>query len=77
MSDPEIKVGQHWQEVDARFSNMPVREVVSCPNPGRTGTVQFRSLGNGRKSFASTHTAKGVSRFMGKTGGYRLIKDAP
>jgi hypothetical protein len=80
----ELKVGQHWQEVDPRLEP-PVREIVSVgesyERPRRGGGVMttfqvtFKSLANGRKTVARAHLDTGVSRFNGKRGGYKLVKD--
>lgn len=85
MSEPEIKVGQHWQEVDPRFT-APIREVIAVSEPYEmlrrnrvrveARTVTFQSVDSGRKSVARTHGTDGKSRFLGKRGGYKLIKDA-
>ena len=62
---PEIKVGQHWQEVGERR----VVEIVHLHNLSTVRPVVIKTLPDGRQTYAS------VGRFNGKRGGYKLVKD--
>lgn len=81
MSTPEIKVGQHWQEVDPRYSALPIRVVVHIGEPYerkdlRTGVRrEVRSVMLGYVGGMQKTTTTRSDRFNGKRGGYRLVKD--
>lgn len=85
MSAVEIKVGQHWQEVDPRYKR-PVVEVVAVGESVRQQvrsfsrsakfedirTITIRNIETGRTTRAKD------SRFSAtaKRGSYMLVKDA-
>lgn len=68
----EIQVGQEWVEVDPRFSR---RVRVLEVRAGDVKSVKIANVGpglvgHGRATWASK------TRFNGKRGGYKLVKEA-
>ena len=85
-NDIEIKVGQHWQVVGYDVYPYQVKEIVEISAPYRlqcsgnrvvdARDVTLRSVVGGRTTGARTHaTSTARSRFSGKRGGYKLVKD--
>lgn len=82
----ELRLGQKWQEVDPRFPDAPLRQIVEISSPfamdkfggGKIEGVRnvvLLNLATNRSTTAKTHTNKGAPRFNGKRGGYRLIHE--
>lgn len=70
-NETEIKVGQHWQELDQRVEYQRTVEVVG------TSAVQVcirRVVEPGTKRTPPARWAK-RSRFNGQPGGYRQVKE--
>lgn len=76
---PEIRIGQVWQEVDPRFTHLPLRTVehigpIYKHKASRNRVIEVRDVT--MRAGASQRISIGRSdRFNGKRGGYVLVKD--